>query len=355
MISLVIDCRMINKSGIGTYLKNILPIIIASKKFDIQCLGFSDLYDFTWSEFVRIRILTTMPLSPMEHMELGFKIPRCDIYWTPHFNLPLLPIRAKKVITTIHDVYPLTNLTEYSPLKCRYIKFLFKNAVRRSDKIITVSEFSKKEIVKYLAIDQIQIEVISLAVEDKFNVGFDFRNIPERYILYVGNVKPHKNLEKALIAFSELDHTDLKFFIVGKKEGFFSKSYNLSPFIKSIRERVYFTGSVSDNELKNFYANAALFLYPSKYEGFGLPVLEAMKFYLPIIASNAASIPEVGGSCLSYFDPNNLKELVYKLQEFIDGKIIVNKRLYDQQIAKFNWYKTALLHVDLFENVLYVK
>lgn len=351
MRTLVIDCRMINMSGIGTYLKNIIPGLIESKKFRITCMGYEDIKGFSWFKDITYVALKSPILSFSEQFELPLKIPSCDIFWSPNWNIPIFYIKAKERIVTIHDVYHLANSGKFSGIYITGIKIYMKFINAYCKKVITVSEFSKIEITKYAKIDSKKISAISLAVNDKFDDFIPDFQIRDSYILFVGNVKPHKNLLLSLEAFKEIDDKQIKFFIVGKKDGFITNDNSLDEILKSLNSRVVFTGEISDNELKNYYKNAKFFLFPSKYEGFGLPVLEAMKFSLPIICSSSASIPEVAGKCGIYFDAYEKGDLVNKINGFLLGEIKSNIENYPSQLQKFSWKNTVLKHIELFTKI----
>jgi glycosyltransferase involved in cell wall biosynthesis len=351
-IILAIDCRMINMSGIGTYLKHILPGIIQSGQFDVICLGYKDLQSFSWFSHVRYIELRYNILSAAEQWELFIKVPSCDIFWSPNWNVPLLPIRAKRRVVTIHDVYHLANSSEFSTAKIQIVRVYMSFIRLFVRQVITVSAFSRSEIVKYAGIPARKIAVIPLSVDKAFD-QFVPVAIPENnYVLYVGNVKPHKNLKICLEAFDALNEPGLKFVIVGKREGFITGDESLEENVKHLGDRVIFTGHVSDDLLKSYYKNAKLFLFPSKYEGFGLPVLEAMKFGLPILASKSASIPEVGGDKIMYFDAYDREDLVKQLRLFLAGELNSKQDAYALHLKQFDWDITISHHIEVLKRTL---
>lgn len=339
-------------SGIGTYLKNIMPGLISSDRFSVTCLGYKELEYFDWFPKVKFIEVTSPILSLAEQMELFLKVPACDIFWSPNWNVPLLPIKAKKKLVTIHDVYHLANAGEFSLLKIALMKIYMRFISKFYSWIITVSSFSKKEIIKYTPISAGKISVIPLAVDDNYELGGEELNTNEEYMLYVGNVKPHKNLRLCLEAFKLIENKNLKFYIVGKKDGFITKDETLKEYIDNLDSRVIFTGHISDEKLKGYYRKAKFFLFPSKYEGFGLPILEAMKFNLPIIASKSASIPEVGGDKVIYFDSSNVLDLVEKINAFLAGEIKCAVKDYSDHLKKFDWQITTFEHIKILNNLL---
>lgn len=344
---------MINSSGIGTYLKNVLPGIINAEIYNITCLGNEEeLRQFTWFGKVRFISFNTPVLSGAEQLKLARVIPPCDIYWCPNWNIPLLPVKAKKIVITVHDVYHLANRQHVPRVKYHIISLLLKNAIKKADRVITVSNFSKQEILTYTGCNPAKITVTHLAVDDNLASGVNKKNDKQKYLLYVGNVKPSKNIKNALLAFSQLKRSDSYFYIVGKKEGFVSGYNNLEEIIKPLGNKVVFTGHVTDSELKNYYANAAAFILPSKYEGFGLPLLEAMKFNLPVACSNAASLPEIGGTAVEYFNPENVEEMTAVLAKILNPAYRINTQLYAEQLQKFSWNKTIADHLNLLSTLV---
>jgi len=362
-MKLVIDIRLINVSGIGTYLKNVIPGILSSFDFDqIVVLGNTqEIVCFDWSKDVEIIEFNAKIYSIKEQLLYPIIIPRCDVFWCPHFNLPIFSIKAKKTVVTIHDVNHLTAIAPISFLKKKYAHLLFQNAVSKADLVFTVSEFSKRELMKYTTINAEKIEVVYCGVNKSF---FDetnqssSRTLPIDYILYVGNIKPHKNLIVLLQAYSILSaeyKSKYQLVIIGKKEGFITEDKEIFEYIISnnLESHITFTGYVDDSDLPAIYQNAALFVFPSLYEGFGLPILEAIASKTLVISSNAASLPEIGGEAVLYFDPKNHFELAEKITNAIEN---TTNRLFllkqgDIQLAKFTWQKSIENHLNGFKKL----
>lgn len=346
---LVIDARMLQHSGIGTYLQNVIPYL--KYDFKITLIGNKDLilkYDL--DNIGEIVEFNEPIFSIAEQLNLPFIIPVCDIFWTPHFNVPFFIIRASKRFTTICDGYYFAHFDTFSFVQKIYTKLMVWRAITSSKFIFTLSKFSKSELIKFTDCKDEKLLIVSCGLAENYNSGYQFQRIEQKYILYVGNVKPHKNLRNALIAFKKIvkEFPAYKFYIVGKREGFITQDDNLADLILELNEAVFFTGYVDDGTLKNYYANASIFLFPSKYEGFGLPPLEAMAFNIPIVSSNAASIPEVGGDAILYFDPNSPDEMVSQIKKVIKQEWKPNLELYKKQIEKFNWKDVAQKHIDSF-------
>lgn len=362
-MKLVADLRLINASGIGTYLKNVFPSIIELFE-EVVVLGDpEEILKFDWAQKIEIICFKHEVYLLSEQIYYPFFIPKCDIFWCPHFNFPLLPINAKKTIVTIHDVNHIANPKQFSFLIRLWAKFLYENAVKRSDSILTVSEFSKSEIVKYLNIKKDKINVVFCGVNrSRFNSAEDNDkdlNLPKTYFLFVGNVKPHKNLIVLLKAYNNLDNAikdKYKLVILGAKEGFITKENKLFDFIESnnLNSYVHFTGYVLDKKIPAIYKNASVFIFPSLYEGFGLPILEAMASGLPVISSSNASLPEIAGDAALFFNPMDANDLLSKITNIVDNEDLKNELIIKgkKRIEKFTWDIVVENHIRIIKNII---
>lgn len=374
MKDITIDIRMLHSSGIGTYIRNLVPkIISAYADVNFNLLGDkSELQKFDWAGRKNVSLVdcNSPVYSITEQLELFRRIPgNTTLFWSPHYNIPLAPIRAKKRLLTIHDVFHLAFFDRLNFRQKAYAKLMLNSAVRLSDKIVTVSNFSKSEIMKYTKVIDNKITVIHNGINvDRFkplnqtdltNVRVKF-GLPEKFILFVGNVKPHKNLKRLLGAYEKLYKQGLKDYylvIVGKKEGFITGDSGIFGIIKdnpSLREKVLFTGFLENNDLSAVYNAASLLVFPSLYEGFGLPPFEAMSCGCPTVVSNAASLPEVCGDAAYYVDP-------YSIENIADGiyKVLNDNHLRQELISKgrertklFSWGNSIKEHIKVFEEVL---
>lgn len=355
---------MLYASGIGTYLQNLLPclaeeykLILIGNPKEIACYHTEE-------------IPTSIPIySIKEVFKFPFLVPECDIFWSPHYNVPILPIKAKKRLVTIHDIFHLAFFHTLSWKQKIYARLLLNAAVRLSDHIITVSEFSKSEIIKYLKVNPEKISVIPNGVNhEQFKIIDDAvirKNVQERYqlpkkfMLYVGNIKPHKNLLSLIKAFArvkdQLPAVDLV--IVGKKEGFITADHALFTFLeqdKSLANRVVFTGYVASEDLPVLYNLADLFVFPSLYEGFGLPPLEAMACGCPLLVSDRASMPEICGENAHYVDPTDINSLSLKIKEIIGLKKEHQNKFIKSGIdmaSSYTWEKSLTKHINVINDL----
>ena len=354
--TLVVDARMIHASGIGTDLQNWLPYL--KGYFKITLLGNPDeLSQFSWARELHIIRFTKPIYSIGEQLMLPLVVPPCDYFFTPHFNVPVFSIRARKRLVLIHDVFHLAS-SAVGRIHKLYARFLLQSAIDRSDKVITISEFSRSEINKHLHVNGKQIHKIGLGVDhDLFNTTRDPNlmgliadryGLPQDFLLFVGNVKPHKNLKTLVLALYELKeaaYQDLKLVVVGKKEGFITGDNSIIDLIKhlQLQDRVIFTGYVETEHLPILYQLARLFVFPSLYEGYGLPPLEAMASGCPTIVSYAASMPEVCLDATLYFDGNKSSEIAELIR-----KVLSDEPVRQELIAKglaltaqHTWQKSA--------------
>jgi len=234
---------------------------------------------------------------------------RARVLHEPHYVLPLLtPCRS---VVTIHDCIHL-RFPQYLPTPgaSAYARMQMGAAARKSDRILTVSDASKKDILEYFDVPPEKITVIYNGIDERFltePADEAVRHVAERYqlegefVLYVGNVKPHKNVERLIDAFNlvrQAGHDEVRLVVIGDE---ISKNAALRRAVHrhNLHKHVRFLGFLPDEMLAVVYRLAAVFVFPSLYEGFGLPPLEAMACGTPVITSNVSSLPEVtGGAAL---------------------------------------------------------
>ena len=332
-MKICIDCRMWGRqyAGIGRYTQEIVSYLLLNKKWNFVLLT-SECSHNALCSFIRENNLMNVELSKCNsnlfsiraQIELLIRIPTCDILWVPSINVPILPVKAKKIVTTIHDVFHLAHPEYYKKWEHFILKKLISVAAKRSSIIFTVSDFSANEIVRFYGKNI--IEKIHRVYNGFNNIQF-VKNYPfkERfnYLLFVGSVKPHKNLKNALLAYEKSMRTgkNLRFVIVGKRKGFVTSDHDIETIVNRINinyENVIFTGNVDDNTLYSIYASASAFIMPSFYEGFGIPLVEAMYFHLPIICSDISVFHEICGNQVLYFDPCNVESICKRIEEVRD-------------------------------------
>lgn len=313
-----IDARKLHDFGIGTYLQNLLRQL-ARLDQEWEYVLFCRPEDRSWFDTLgpnfRAVVERAAPYSVREQVSIPFRLvrERIDLFHSPHYVLPLLVPCAS--VVTIHDCIHLM-FPQYLPnrLAPLYARLFMWWAAHRSARVLTVSEASKRDILRFFDVRPDKITVIQNAIDDRFRTPApdeEAHRIRERFqlhepfVLYAGNVKPHKNLERLIEAFHELhangfDH--LKLLIIGSD---ISKYATLRRAVHAhnLHKYVRFLGFVPDQTLAILYRLASVFVFPSLYEGFGLPPLEAMASGTPVVTSNVSSLPEVVGDAAVLVDP----------------------------------------------------
>ena len=254
------------------------------------------------------------------------------------------PLFYKNQLVTIHDLSFFENKKWFSWSYSFVYRMATPIIAKSALKIITVSEFSKKEIIKNLKIDNNKIEVIHNAVSEQLESTSGCQITDQisalcnkKIILAVSSIDPRKNLKRLIDSFLELEYLDYSLVLVGKK----SPHFNIN--LKSNSERVFFTGYVSDDDLIHLYKNCQFFIYPSLYEGFGIPPLEAMRNSCPVIVSKIPSIEEVCADAAVYVDPYNNEDISRSMKELIkngDLRRQMSVKGY-QRSLEFSWSKSA--------------
>lgn len=350
MIDLCIDARMAFCSGIGTCIRELVPLI---NHPPFRVILLVDRENQSWCKGME-QILFSVPIySAKEQVLYPLKIPPCDLFWSPHYNVPLLPIKSRKRVVTIHDACHLALKQYFPPLQRVLAKAVMYAALHRSDAAITNSRFSQSELIRYLGKPKKNLQVVYMGGKrDSFKRITDVRpleqirqkyQLPSKYILFVGNLKPHKNLSALTNAFSHLNREGLGLVIAGKGD-----SAN-----KIQGKEIYNIGEVLDWELPLLYSLAEVFVFPSFYEGFGLPPLEAMGCGCPTIVSHCSSLPEVCGDASIYINPchpHEISDAIQRIGEDSQLKAALIAKGYER-VKSFNWLDTATQYRKIFEEV----
>ena len=343
---------MLCSSGIGKVIENIVSRMIERKPdWQFILLGKKEDFDkfsFTKQSNVELIFCDAPIYSIREQFEVPWKLPKnLDVLWCPHYNVPVF--YHGRMVVTIHDLAHLA-LPEINKgfLKQAYAKIMFRMATKKADQIACVSKFTISELKKYVpSVDEKKIHLVYNGVDEKwFSVKKGEPVHDKPYFIYVGNVKPHKNLRRLIEAY-KLASPQLKqdLILVGKKEGFINGENSISELIKGFEDRIIFTGYVSDEKLMQYVAQADAMVFPSLYEGFGLPPLEAMAAGTPVIASRASCIPEICTKYVTYFDPFSINDIQEKIASYTEINI------HDNIIwAKhYSWDKSTSRMINIVE------
>lgn len=288
------------------------------------------------------------------------KFNKIDIF---HFTDPLTFVSGPyKSIITLHDLAVLHNPDWAKKVSLDFYKKNIKNVLNQVDKIITDAEFTKKDIIKFFNIDAEKIKPIHLAAENIFHPNLDKRYLKEKfglkeYILNVGELQPRKNIIRLLEAYSKLDiklRQDYNLVLAGKaRDDNFANRVSKAIKNFNIKEQVRQLGFIEDNDLSKLYGGARFLVYPSLFEGFGLPVLQSISCGIPVITSNVSSLPEVAGQAGILVDPEDVSQIKSAME-----KLLLDEQLYQdlkskclKQASKFSWQKTARKTLAVYEEV----
>jgi alpha-1,3-rhamnosyl/mannosyltransferase len=253
-----------------------------------------------------------------------------------HSTDQFIPIANKPLLATVMDVIPLSH-PQFLKSKSRYLKsFLWKKLTQRADRIITISEFSKQEITKYLGFSENQIDVIPLGVDERFfrRVSEDEKRkalkalgITTPFFLFLGSIQPRKNLVRLLEAHAKLPHSlaqEYPLVIAGKLA--WDDGKTLASIKQAVSEgRAKWLNYISEEQKLCLLQSARALTFVSLYEGFGLPITEAFASELPVITSNCTSMPEVAGDAAILVDPFNTQEITDALQTIIQDNSLVER------------------------------
>jgi glycosyltransferase involved in cell wall biosynthesis len=354
-IAIDIQTTLGKPTGFGFYVSNLVEALKKHTGNNLELVlikpdtedDFSTPQRFYWDQF-------TYPKKA--------KQAKVDLLHQPCFSAPLG--FNKPVVVTIHDIISLL-FPETIPFASRmfYSKWM-PFSYRKASQIITISESTKKDVVRVLGIPEEKITVIPLGFDKKIQkrVGQQMiakvkekYKLPENYLLHIGTLEPRKNLDFLIDVFSGvMQHNEnLGLVITGKKgwyyEGLFEKVKDLS-----LQKRVIFTGYIDEQDKAAIYQGARIFTFPSIYEGFGLPPLEAMAAGVPVISSDTSSMPEVigdAGVLISPYDKEAWEKAIIEVDanEKLRNEMIAKNAM---QVEKFSWDKTAEKTIEIYSKVL---
>ncbi|MEK6813475.1 MAG: glycosyltransferase family 1 protein [Nitrospirota bacterium] len=371
---IAIDVRTINPthSGVGFYVSNLLGSLREIDKENrysyvcnqAQCRG--QLLPGKSVDLIRTPFSHENHLFGdfWEHAVLPYRLRKAgaDIFHGPAF---LIPFRSPtfRTVVTVHDLvvflHPETVPRRYS----LYMKWLVRMAVRRADRIIAVSECTRLDLMNILGVDSSRIVVIPEAAGPEFGPPGPERvesvlnryNINGRYLLHVGNLEPKKNLPRVIRAFDRVKRmpggADLSLVIAGKKGWLYDEIFRTANAVSA--NAIRFLGYVPRDEMAAIYAGASCFVFPSIYEGFGLPVLEAMACGTPVVTSNISSMPEVAGRAAVLVDPYDEESIASGILAVVSDPSLQStlRREGILRSRTFSWDRAARETLALYRDV----
>lgn len=355
MKTLAIDCRMARMSGIGVYLRNLVPLCMNMMPFArFRLIGYNDQFIVPARCEWEPASCSAPIYSISEQYKLLPLLKGCNALWTPHYPIPIMsPV---PMVVTVHDVAHLALRDLYKGITHLYAKFMFQFTRFKAKEIIFVSEFTRQEFLRRVGEPKGNTTVIPNGINNCWlESPLQDRSEPP-YFLAVGNIKPHKNIPFLCRAFSKIaSRCCANLILVGESSGFRVSERSTDNLAEICPGRISFTGFLSQKELTALVSKAAALVFPSRYEGFGLPLLEALGAGVPVIASDTQVSREVCSDHAMYFPLNSEEKLADLL---LDALAITSERRryygeYNRIWAScFTWEKAAELTTQILCRIL---
>ncbi|EKD78957.1 MAG: glycosyl transferase, group 1 [uncultured bacterium] len=303
-------------------------------------------------------------LAEQIFMPLLIKRQKVDLMHFPHFNVPIF--YRGPFIVTIHDLiisrFPTERATTLGPIMYQFKQFAYNRVISHAAlaarHVITVSQYSKADLMDFFHLPGERVSVTYEAV-DAFTAAkqdvLQRYGIRQPYLLYVGNAYPHKNLEHIILAMQHLKKqgNPLQCVLVGKPDYFYRRLHQYA-WAKNVDDRVKFIGFVPDQDLPNLYQQAFAYVFASRYEGFGLPPLEAMLYGTPVISARTSCLPEVLGDAALYFEQDDISGILKHIQHLQTdpderARLI---QLGRAQVQRYSWQRMAKQTLAIYEKIL---
>jgi glycosyltransferase involved in cell wall biosynthesis len=350
--------------GIARYAYELIRGIAAREhNFEVFVLisRHSPLQKERWPDFIRLIEVRAGWISFREQIEIPkiLKTYKIDLFHAPSFVAPLFV--PCKMIMTIHDLNHLVLPHFYTPLHQVYYRVFVKSCISRSTYILTVSQFSKKEIVRTLFLDPMKIHVTYNGVSECYKPETnqemltyvrEIYELPEEFVLCVSNNKPHKNVQQLVRAFcqSSLEIPLVLATPVDKALLRLAEAFNK-------KHLIYFSKFIAEEHLPAVYSMTRLFVYPSTYEGFGLPPLEALSCGAPVVVARSSSLPEVVGDHAIFTDPFDHMDIARALELGVRDQEFLSRTRSNasQHRTKFSWGTMTEQTLTLYESCLGIR
>lgn len=366
-MKLFIDARMLGNSGIGRYTQNIIEKIDPlAPGLNIQPAVFLNSGDERFlgpltNTSLIFPLIHTKIYGVKEQMMLSYYLSalKPNLTHFPNFNVSLN--RKYPFVVTIHDLIYLKYPGACPNLLARvYAAFMIGYACRQARLIITDSQYSKQDLMNTIHVPESKIRVIYPAVDTKYQPVSNPQsqlakyNLPGKYILYVGNHEKRKNIPALIAAFSKSQAVKEYQLVITGKRDLRRKEIAQAIINYQLEGRVHFTGYLMEEDLPALYTQAGLLAFPSSYEGFGLPILEAMGCGTPVICSKATSIPEVSGDAAVIIDPADIVGFAKAIDRVLTDQPL-RRQLREkglQRVKEFSWDKAIQEHINVYKEAL---
>lgn len=278
---------------------------------------------------------------------------RPDLFFAP--NARLLPVTKKLVVVTAHDLsYEL--FPEFYSIRHRVWHKLMKpkQLMLEAAHVIAVSQATKEDVVRLYGVKREDVTVIYSGVaikQKKSEEGSESLSLPPKYILFLGTMEPRKNIISVIEAFEAIAESVSQDLVIAGEKGWLMGNVERAVKSSSVKKRIHLIGFVSEEDKEALYKSADLFVYPSFYEGFGFPPLEALLVGTPVITSHNSSLPEVVGDWATMINPYDVSELAIVMREMIVNPPLVSRQVQERIKKKFSWENAARQTLDVFEKV----
>lgn len=345
MKTLVIDCRMARMSGIGVYLRNLAPrcMELLSDAARFRLLGYNGAFPVPKSAVWEATPCSAPVYSIAEQFRLPPLLRGCDALWLSHYPVPMFA--GIPLAVTVHDVAHLALTDLFKGAQRAYARFMFQIVRRKAAELLFVSDFSRKEFLRLVGKPRGTMHVALNGVDHSWLEQPLEPAAAPPYLLAVGNIKPHKNIRLLCRAFAAIaDNCAANLILVGEYSGFRSAEAPTETLAAACPGRITFAGPVDQQELVRLMRGATALVFPSRYEGFGLPPLEALAAGIPVVASDIPPVREVCGAHAAYFPPDNERLLAQRLLEICNLSPVERQArgaAGREHAARFTWEKAA--------------
>jgi glycosyltransferase involved in cell wall biosynthesis len=368
-LRIAIDARKLHDFGIGTYVRNLIGhlalqddetryVLLCRPEDAVLCRSFGPRFEALVERAANYSVREQLALP------MALRRARVDLFHAPHYVVS--PLTTVPYVVTIHDCIHL-RFPQYLPSQAAhvYARVMMRMSARRARRVLTVSQASKEDILHFLRVPAAKVEVIHNAIdagiaappsEEAIARVCQRFQLTSSYILYAGNIKPHKNVDRLIEAYSILrrrGYEQVKLLIIGDE---ISRYQNLRRLVHrfQLHQHVRFFGFVPEATLAVLYRKAAMFVFPSLYEGFGLPPLEAMAAGTPVITSKVSSLPEVVGDAALLVDPMDAGAIADAMARVLDDEALRRDliRRGCERARMFSWTRSVARIREVYGEVL---
>jgi len=370
-IYLDVSAAVHHRAGLGRYAESLARALVATGP---------ERYALFYNQERGVEPLAGLERTPTQTVRLGYKpwrmlvwlgqltrvgfnrlLPDAVLFHATEHLLP--PLRGVPAVLTVHDLIFRHLPTHHKPLNRCYLNLTMPLYCRRAAHIIAVSESTRRDLLAAYDLPSAKVSVVHEAADPRFrpqppealSAVRARHGLPERYLLFVGTIEPRKNLVRLLSAFETVHAAGLTdgLLVVGRR-GWLCDEFFVRLEASPARRAVLLPGYLPDEDLPAIYAAAQALVFPSLYEGFGLPLLEALACGTPVACSNTSSLPEVAGEAALYFDPTNTEALIGAVRRLLTDRPLQEelRRRGLAQAARFSWQRAAVETTAIYNSIL---